>query len=350
MTTRRLALLLTVATLAAAAVALRFGRPVRPQAAAPLAVAGGEGSWAGESVMDTKPPKRITFGDQIDGDRVDHALSGVLPIVVLEERGGRLRIRDGLNGGWVDRGDFVLLRDSPGYFDRRVRAEPRDAWALQIRGVVRHGNGELDDAIGDFDESIRLDPTDSITYRCRGNARAARKDFGRAVKDYDEASRLDPKYGSARFCRAVAQMQARQPGCVEGFRGLLDLQGWKGDWTAHAVIYGHLAAQQAGDDAAAKRFLADAAGKLDAAWPEPAVRFLRGDLDEAGLLKLATDDDKRTEARCILGLHHANAGRPAEALAHYRWVKEHGTTTYVEYGIAVAELDRLAAAAKPAKP
>ena len=52
----------------------------------------------------------------------------------------------------------------------------------------------------------------------------------------------------------------------------------------------------------------------------------------------------------LTSYHHANRGRPAEALAHYRWVKEHGTTTFVEYGIAVAELDRLDAAAKPAKP
>jgi hypothetical protein len=34
-------------------------------------------------------------------------------------------------------------------------------------------------------------------------------------------------------------------------------------------------------------------------------------------------------------------GRRDEALTHFRWVKEHGTATFIEYAIAVAELERL---------
>lgn len=128
---------------------------------------------------------------------------------------------------------------------------------------------------------------------------------------------------------------------------MIDLQGGGGKLAPYAVVLGHLAAARAGDDDAAKRFLTDAAGKLDAAWPEPAVRFLRGDLDEPGLLKLAAADDPRTEARCYLGMHHALKGRAAESAAHYRWVRASGNKDYVEYGIAVAELDRLDAATKP---
>jgi hypothetical protein len=71
------------------------------------------------------------------------------------------------------------------------------------------------------------------------------------------------------------------------------------------------------------------------------VQFLRGDIDEAALLKLSTDDDKRTEARCFLGMDHAIKGRKGQALTHFRWVKEHGNTGYTEYTIAAAELERL---------
>ena len=111
---------------------------------------------------------------------------------------------------------------------------------------------------------------------------------------------------------------------------------------------GHLAARQAADEARAKRFLKDSAGKLDEVWPYPAVQFLRGEIDEPALLKLATDDDKRTEARCFLGLHRALEGDKDKALAHFRWVKEHGTANFIEYTIALAELDRLER--PPAKP
>ena len=41
---------------------------------------------------------------------------------------------------------------------------------------------------------------------------------------------------------------------------------------------------------------------------------MRSDIDEAALLKLATDHDKRTVARCYLGLDHAIRGRKDEAM------------------------------------
>ena len=368
MTTHRLVVFLALVTIAGAA---------------PTAVAEDKKSWTGESVMHTKPAKEIKFGDRLDDKQVYFPFTGILPIKVRDDRDGRLRIHDGHHEGWADKDDFILANDAPAYFHRRVQADPKDTWALWMRGIGWQEKGEFDRAIKDYDECIRLDPASSsyfnsrglaysakqdfdraikdydeavrlhpnyvTAYRDRAAAHSAKKDYDRAVKDYDEAIRLDPKDPYAPFNRSVAQMVTRRPGCVKGFQAVLDLQGYKGYWSGYAVILGHLAAGQAGDEAAAKRFLADAAGKLGEAWPLPVVRFLRGDLDEPGLLKLAVDDDKRTEARCYLGLHHALKGRPAEALAHYRWVKDHGTPTFVEFGIAVAELDRLEAPAKPAK-
>ena len=119
----------------------------------------------------------------------------------------------------------------------------------------------------------------------------------------------------------------------------------------YAVILGNLAARQSGDEPGARAFLDDAAGKLDAtAWPRPVVHFLRGEINEPALLALAVDDDKRTEAHCFLGLDCALETRKDEAWAHYQWVKEHGNPTFIEYTIALAELDRLSEPAATAKP
>jgi lipoprotein NlpI len=167
------------------------------------------------------------------------------------------------------------------------------------------------------------------------------KDYDRAIEDLNEAIRLRPKYDWAHFYRSVAQLLDRRAKAADGFQAVLELEGSEGDVSPYAVILGHLAARQAGDEAAAKRFLKDAAGKLEETWPYPVVQFLRGDIDEAALLKLSSDDGKRTEARCFLGMDHALKGRKDEALAHFRWVKEHGDTTFTEYTIAVAELERL---------
>jgi lipoprotein NlpI len=112
----------------------------------------------------------------------------------------------------------------------------------------------------------------------------------------------------------------------------------------YAVIFGHFTARQAGDEAEAKWFLTDSNGKLAMDWPYPAVQYLRGELNEEALLKLATNNDKRTEAHCFLGVDHMLKANKDEALAHFRWVKDHGTVSFVEYKIAIAEFDRLTSA------
>jgi len=438
-----------------------------------------EKSWNGETVMPIKPTKDIQFGDWIDGKQVYYPLSQRVAMTVRDDREGWLRIHDGHREGWVDKADFVLVRDAPAYFDRLVNADPTNTYALHMRGSGWLQKGEPDNAIMDFDacirleptvatlfnsrgrawaakkahdkaiedysEAVRLDPRDALPFNNRGLARFAKKEYDRAIRDYDEAIRLDPKYleafnnrgvawlakkefdrairdydeafrldpkhpvvfnnrgyawsdkteydkairdydqavrlnpryaiafnnrgnawqykkeydrairdydeavrldpryALAHFNRSATRMLLRRPEAAPGFQGVIDLQGWKGDLAPYAVIFGDFAARQAGNEATARRFLKDSAGKLDEAWPYPAIQFRRGEIDEAALLRLATDDDKRTEARCYLGLDHALHGRKDEALAHFRWVKAHGTRTLTEYVIAVAELERLEA-------
>jgi tetratricopeptide (TPR) repeat protein len=238
-------------------------------------------------------------------------------------------------------------------YDEAIRLEPKHNSAAYIyRGRAWYAKKEYDKAIEDYDRAIdafndnevilRRDRTKyADAYIDRGRAWSAKKEYDKAIKDYDEAIRLRPKYDWAHFCRSVAQLLDRRPKAMDGFQAVLELQGWKGNIPPYAVVLGHFAARVAGDEAEAERFLKDAAGKLDETWPYPVVQFLRGDIDEAALLKLSTDDDKRTEARCFLGMDHALKGRKGEALAHFRWVKEHGNTTFIEYAIAVAELDQL---------
>jgi hypothetical protein len=71
------------------------------------------------------------------------------------------------------------------------------------------------------------------------------------------------------------------------------------------------------------------------------VEYLRGESTQARLLAAATDNDKMTEVRCFLGLDLIQKKEIDSALAHFRWVMEHGNPRSVEYGIALAELDRL---------
>jgi lipoprotein NlpI len=204
---------------------------------------------------------------------------------------------------WVDKQEYgKAIRD----YDEATRLDPNYAHAFRNRGVAWRDKREYDKAIRDFDETIRLDPKDAFAFSNRGLAWWYKEEYDTAVRDFDEAIRLDPvKY-------------------------------------AHPFILGYFAARRAKDDATAKRFLKDSTARLDeSAWPFPVIRFLRGEIDELALLKLADIDEKRTEARCYLGLDHALRGRKDEALAHFRWVKEHGARGFYTYRIAMAELERV---------
>jgi lipoprotein NlpI len=197
-------------------------------------------------------------------------------------------------------------------------------------------------AIKDYDEAIRLDPKDVWAFFNRASARSQLKEYDRAIKDYDEAIRLDPKHVEAFLSRGVACLNLElHDKSIRDFQSVLTIGGWEGPNAVFAVIQGNLAARLAKDHTAAKKFLDDSKGKLKEDWPFPVVRFLRGELDEKELLKLADTDDKRTEARCYLGLDHLIRGKKEEAAAHFKWVNEHGNQDYIEYGIAIAELDRL---------
>ena len=55
----------------------------------------------------------------------------------------------------------------------------------------------------------------------------------------------------------------------------------------------------------------------------------------------AKDNDQQTEARCNIGLDLIGSGKQPEGLSHLRWVEEKGNKDFVEYNLALTELNRL---------
>ena len=364
--------------------------PIHLAVAAVLAASAGAPAaqgvpWTGKTVFCVKDNAEVEFGLRFDGRHVTFPFRGGMFLKVREDRGGRLRLHDGTNEGWADKADFVLMRDAAAHCTRRLEDDPAESSTLYWRACVHVQNrdyalavadfdaylkvnpavtsallargdawGHLGDrgrAIKDYDEVLRLDSTSASAYSYRACEWRAMKEYDRALKDYDEAIRVNPDYVGYRLSRAVTQMLMRRRAGLKGFRAVLDAPNFDNEVTPFAVIFGSLAARQVGDDEAARRFLADPAGDVDPEWPRPVVQFLRGEFDEPALLALAGDDgDKQTEARCSLGMDHALRGRPAEARAHFEWVRDRGNRRFTEYVVALAELDRLDRPAKAAKP
>ena len=152
-----------------------------------------EKSWVGELVLHTKPPKDIKFGDRVGDKQVDYAFSGIWPFTVRAEKDGWLRLHDRRHEGWVDKADFVLAREAIDYFGRRIDANPKDNFALRMRGAAWLQKKQPDKAIRDFDACISLNPNDAGAFNNRGLAWHDKKEYDKAIADYSDAIRIDPK-------------------------------------------------------------------------------------------------------------------------------------------------------------
>jgi tetratricopeptide (TPR) repeat protein len=173
---------------------------------APAAKVNEKNLWPADTkVLPKKRPGEIRFGDRDrTGKEVFFELSGIMPMLVRKDPGdGWIRIHDGHREGWVRKDDLVTREDAPAYWDKAVKANPKDTWALYMRGNGWWQQGEPDRAIKDFDECVRLDPADSRAFNSRGNAWRDKKEYDKAVADFTKAIRLDPNFSIAYHNRGL---------------------------------------------------------------------------------------------------------------------------------------------------
>jgi lipoprotein NlpI len=313
-----------------------------------------------------------------DGDRL--VRPRVFDIYRVEKvDGSRLRLRGEREGysGWADSAQVVPIGQAVAFYTDYIRANPDDPYGYTIRGIIHErelrefdlaladynevirlsptgsyaynnrgqlwfAKGEYDRAIADHTQAIRLDSTNALAWNHRGGDWLAKREFDRALADFDGAHRVAPASDSAEFSRLYVLYAARRDGAVEVAGRLLEGRGWRGHNALYVVIIGHLAALQSDRSGPARTFLDEAAARCDrSAWPYPVVKYLRGEIDEATLLAAATDNGKMTEARCYLGLKMIQSKRREAALSHLQWVMLQGDPTFLEYAVAMAELDTL---------
>ena len=159
--------------------------------------------WTGKEVLPTKHQSDIPFGDWIDGKPVYFAPHNLMTCVVRDDRDGFLRVYDYRREGWVPKEDFLLPEDAPIYWDKIVKANPKDLNALWMRGIGWQRKKEYENAIKDFSECIRLEPSNSSYYNSRGIAWQVKKDYDKAIEDFTEAIRLEPNKGYYYHNRAI---------------------------------------------------------------------------------------------------------------------------------------------------
>jgi len=266
-----------------------------------------------------------------------------------------IRLDSKFTVAYESRGDALYQKDewdkAIADFDQVIKLAPNYSAGFNRRATAWIAKGEPDKAIADYNKAIALQPTNAQYYANRGVAWRDKQEFEKALVDANESVRLAPKDSVTLRDRAFIKMLARRNDAIDDFKGVLELEAWKGANSALSVVLGNLAARQAGKDDEAKKLLEDAAIKCDRNdWRYSIVKYLRGEIDEAALLAVAQNDAVTAEIRSCIGIDLALKKRKDEALAHLRWVRDHGAKFLFLVKVAVAELEKLEKSPGDKKP
>jgi tetratricopeptide (TPR) repeat protein len=260
------------------------------------------------------------------------------------------------------------------------RLNPNDARIHNELGNVLHNIfGRLEDALASYTEAHRLAPEVPAYSHNIGLTLNRLGRYAEAIAPLQDCLRLSPQYRNARYLLGDAYHRlGRYNEAIEAWtkflelvpngpdaltnrlwdylyigghgreaaadaRQFLDAHGWRSSRASYMVIIAHLGYLDAGLTQEAEAVLTDGAPKAASigGWPYPIIRQLRGEISVEELMRLATDNDKQTEAHAYLALALRVRGEHEAARPHYEWVREYGNKRFFEYPLAVEELKRL---------
>ena len=162
----------------------------------------------------------------------------------------------------------------------------------------------------------------------------------------EAAVRLNPDADVFRQRAYAASALGNDAVAAKDVRAYFQAPVWETESAPYVAFLGALTLRRLKQDDEAARLLVKAATVVPGGtWTAKVLDYMQGKSAAAAFLGSAANDGERTEAHTYIGFDDVLAGRRAEAIAHFRWVKDKGSRNFVEYPIAVAELKRLETAA-----
>lgn len=228
------------------------------------------------------------------------------------------------------------------HFKEAVRLAPKVAAYHYNAGYAYGTLGQSEAAIPELKEAIRLDPNYVDAHSSLGFEYQNLGRYEEAVKHLSEALRLDPTNEYALQSRAPTYLAlSRGAEAAADAEKFIAAHGWKHEQSIYLALFGALSYKMDGKEAEARKLLETAAKNTDKKrWAAPAIQYLLGKMSADDLLKLATDNDKMTEARTYIGMNLLLSGKTDAALPHLRWVIENGNKNFHEYRFAKSAVER----------
>ncbi|MCX7665625.1 MAG: tetratricopeptide repeat protein [Gemmataceae bacterium] len=159
--------------------------------AAPVPKKGDPNNWIGEIVIIKKsgtPAMRI----DAEGKQTPAGYVRSVESKVLDQKEGKLLIRDRDQEVWVNQDDMVLLNKAADYFAERIKETPDVTYLHAFRGWANHRTGKSEEALKDYSQAIRLSPQSSDWYNNRALIYSQMQKYKEAIEDYSKAIELRP--------------------------------------------------------------------------------------------------------------------------------------------------------------
>lgn len=310
----------------------------------------------------------------INMGRSGDALAPLQTAVRLEPNNSMAHLNLGITLANLRRGDEALAE-----LNEAKRLTPDDVRVyVHLGNILSYILGRPEEALAAYTEARRLNPNDADVQYNIGFALLRLERLPETIAPFQEALRLQPRHRNARYYlsdvltklgryeeaadswgkfleivpdgpqaltnRAWVYLYMGSHGreAAESARRFIDVHGWRAEPAIYLALVAHIGYREAGMDDEARAILEEATSKTGTgAWPFPVIRYLKGEIGADELLRLASDNDKKTEAQTYAGMDALLAGRSDEARERFTWVRTYGNKRFLEYPLAAAELKRL---------
>jgi tetratricopeptide (TPR) repeat protein len=282
-------------------------------------------------------------------------------------------------------GDLLLkagaAKEADDELVKALAAEPAHVDARVGRAEVQRQDGKVTEAIASLQEIASANPTNVRVRNALVTALQGARRYEEALAAGREAVKLNDGSASTWFAMSVAELAqgresdsnnalvradallpetqwyraraysayelARHDVVVRDAAIHLDRVRTDSDAAPYTAFLGALSYRKLNQPDQSMRIL-DRAGPaiVPGSWAEQVLLFLQDRSSAADFLRKAKTTGERTEAHAYIGILRSIASDRAGAVEHLQWVQEKGARNFVEYRLAVAELEHLAGAQK----
>lgn len=246
----------------------------------------------------------------------------------------------------------LRLMDLPGAkknFEKAIELDPKNHLAIAYLAGMIANEGKLDLAAETYQKAIAVNPNVAKYHSSLGIVQGHNNNDRAAVSSFTKATMLEPREEDYFYQLSFALFRTggRYQSALRAVE-FINLAGWEDGRSAYAAMFAHLGYKSLAASAPhGDIVLKEALLKVEKdKWPYTILRYLNKEIDKDEFLRLADDKSKKTEAYTYVGLTLMLEKKPDEALEHFKWVRDNGVKTYVEYYFALREIDRIQAPSK----